>query len=143
MGSRPFCPGILILILGTKDETNQRTPSSFPDMLPARSNLLSNRANRARLKTLYTIIHTVRIMPKERETFITRQPPIGGKDDYDSENSWISDRLLSNSRRRRRDKLRGEGGGGEWREKESAMEVDLGVDGAKKEIKVKRRRGHG
>jgi len=27
----------------------------------------------------------------EREKFITRQPPIGGKDDYDGENSWISD----------------------------------------------------
>jgi len=27
----------------------------------------------------------------EREKFITRQPPIGGKDDYDSQNSWISD----------------------------------------------------
>jgi len=27
----------------------------------------------------------------ERETFIIRQPPIGEKDDYDSENSWISD----------------------------------------------------
>ena len=39
----------------------------------------------------------------------------GGKDEYDSENSWISDGLPSNSRRRRR------GGGrwevGEWREK--------------------------
>jgi hypothetical protein len=30
---------------------------------------------------------------------------------------------------------------GEWREKGSAMEVDVGVDCAKKEIKVKRRRG--
>jgi len=38
-----------------------------------------------------------------------------GKDDYDSENSWISEGLHSSSRRRRR------GGGrwevGEWREK--------------------------
>ena len=46
--------------------------------------------------------------------FITRQPPIGEKDDYDSENSWISDGLPSSSRRWRR------GGGrwevGEWRE---------------------------
>jgi len=34
-------------------------------------------------------------------------------------------------------------GRGEWREKWSAMEVDVGFDGAKKEIrvKVKRRRG--
>jgi len=44
-----------------------------------------------------------------------RQPPIGEKDDYDGENSWISDGLPSSSRRRRR------GGGrwevGEWREK--------------------------
>ena len=33
---------------------------------------------------------------------ITRQPPIGGKDDCDSEDSWISDGLPSSSRRRRR-----------------------------------------
>jgi len=48
------------------------------------------------------------------EKFI-RQPPIGEKDDYGSENSWISDGLPSSNRRRRR------GGGrwevGEWREK--------------------------
>jgi len=44
-----------------------------------------------------------------------RQPPTAGKDDYDSENSWISDGLPSSSRRRRRGDGRGEGG--EWREK--------------------------
>ena len=76
---------------------------------------------------------------QERKKFITRQPPIGEKDDYDSENSWISDGLPSSSRRRRRGK--GRGVEGEWREKGSAMEVDVGVDCAKKEIKVKRRRG--
>jgi len=43
----------------------------------------------------------------EREKFIIRQPPIGGKDDYDSENSWISNGLPSSSRKRRG------GGGGE------------------------------
>jgi len=42
----------------------------------------------------------------------------------------------SSSTRRRRGKGRGEGG--EWREKWSASEVDVGVDGAKSEIKVKR-----
>ena len=68
-----------------------------------------------------------------------RQPPIGGKDDDDSENSWISDGLPSSSRRRRRGEGRGKGG--EWRGKWSAVEVDVEVDGAKKEIKVKRRRG--
>ena len=51
----------------------------------------------------------------EIEKFIIRQPPMGEKDDYDSENSWISDGLPSSSRRRRK------GGGrwevGEWREK--------------------------
>jgi len=49
------------------------------------------------------------------EKFIIRQPPTGEKDEYDSENSWISDGIPSSSRRRRR------GGGrwevGEWREK--------------------------
>ena len=39
---------------------------------------------------------------KEIEKFIIRQPPKGEKDDYDSENSWISDGLPSSSRRRRR-----------------------------------------
>ena len=44
-----------------------------------------------------------------------RQPPIGEKDDYDSENSWISDGLPSSSRMRRTGGGRGEGV--EWREK--------------------------
>ena len=39
-----------------------------------------------------------------------RQPPIGEKDDYDSENCWISDRLPSSSRRSRRGEGRGESG---------------------------------
>jgi len=30
---------------------------------------------------------------REIEKFIIRQPPKGEKDDYDSENSWISDGL--------------------------------------------------
>jgi len=38
----------------------------------------------------------------EIEKFIIRQPPMREKDDYDSENSWISDGLPSSSRRRRR-----------------------------------------
>ena len=52
---------------------------------------------------------------REIEKFMIRQPPTGEKDDYDTENSWISDGLPSSSRRKRR------GGGrwevGEWREK--------------------------
>jgi len=36
---------------------------------------------------------------------------MGEKDDHDSENSWISDGLLSSSRRRRR-------GGGRWEVRE-------------------------
>jgi len=33
-------------------------------------------------------------MPDEEiEKFIIRQPPMGEKDDYDGENSWISDGL--------------------------------------------------
>jgi len=34
----------------------------------------------------------------EIEKFIIRQPPKGEKDDYDSENSWISDGLPSSSK---------------------------------------------
>jgi len=36
-------------------------------------------------------------MDREIEKFIIRQPPIEEKDDYDSENSWISDGLPSSS----------------------------------------------
>jgi len=75
-------------------------------------------------------------LDRERKKFNTRRPPIGEKDDYNSENSWISDGLPSSSRRRRRGEGRGEAG--EWREKCSASEVDVGVDGAKSEIKVER-----
>jgi len=38
------------------------------------------------------------MISKEIEKFIIRQPPKGEKDDYDSENSWISDGLPSSSR---------------------------------------------
>ena len=69
---------------------------------------------------------------KERENFIIRHPPTGEKDDHDGENSWISDGLPNNSIRRRRNDVRGEGG--EWREKRSASEVVVDVDGAKSEI---------
>jgi len=34
-------------------------------------------------------------LKREIEKFIIRQPPKGEKDDYDSENSWISDGLPS------------------------------------------------
>ena len=39
----------------------------------------------------------VRVVQNEREIekFIIRQPPTGEKDDYDGENSWISDGLPS------------------------------------------------
>jgi len=73
---------------------------------------------------------------REIEKFFLRQPPIGEKDDYDSENSWISDGLPSSSRRRRRGNGRWEGG--EWREKWSACEAFSDVNCAKSEIKVKR-----
>jgi len=54
-----------------------------------------------------------------------------------SENSWISEGLPSSSRRKSRGDGRGERGRG--REKVSASEVDVAVDGAKSEIKVERR----
>ena len=74
---------------------------------------------------------------REREKFITRQPTTGEKDDYDSENSWISEGLPGSSRRKSRGEGRGKGGRG--REKASASEVEVGVDGAKSGIKVERR----
>jgi len=40
-----------------------------------------------------------RLSGREREKFIIRQPPIEEKDDYDSENFWISDGLPSSSSR--------------------------------------------
>jgi len=55
-------------------------------------------------------MHQFCVLKQETEKFITRQPPIWRKDDYDNENSWISDGLPSSSRKRRRGKGRGEGG---------------------------------
>jgi len=52
---------------------------------------------------------------REIEKFITRQPPIRGKDDYDSENSWISEGLPSCSRGRRERRGGGMGQGVERR----------------------------
>jgi len=63
----------------------------------------------------YRCVCLLRTKPIEIEKFIIRQPPTGEKDDYDSENSWISDGLPSSSRRRRRGDGRWEVG--EWREK--------------------------
>jgi len=60
-------------------------------------------------------IREKRVLQREREKFIIRQPPIGEKDDYDSENSWISDGLPSSSGMRRTGD--GRGGEREWREK--------------------------
>jgi len=48
-------------------------------------------------------------LKREIEKFMIRQPTIWEKDDYDSENSWISDGLPSSSRRRRRGDGRWEG----------------------------------
>ena len=59
---------------------------------------------------------------------------------FDCENSWILEGLPSRSRRKRRGEGRGEGGGG--REKVSASEIDVGLDGVKSVIKVERRRDH-
>jgi hypothetical protein len=52
---------------------------------------------------MYKAARIVRaLQDMEIEKFIIRQPPKREKDDYDSENSWISDGLPSSSRRRRR-----------------------------------------
>jgi len=69
--------------------------------------------------------------------FVTRQPPKGGKDDYEGSQVFFPEAL---SRRRRR----GEGRGGErgWREERSAIKVDVGVDVKKSKIMVESRRGH-
>jgi len=75
---------------------------------------------------------------RERGNFITKQPPKGVKDDYDSENTWISGGLTSSSRKQRRGEGRGEGE--RWRKNESSSEVDVGVGGAKS--KIENRRGH-
>ena len=74
------------------------------------------------------------IMETEREKLITRQPPKQKQYDYNSENFQISARLRSSSRTRQR----GEGreGGRELRDKGNAIEVVVGVDSAKSEIKV-------
>jgi len=81
-----------------------------------------------------TVTHNAKI---ERKVYY-KTATYKEKDDYDSENSWISEGLPSSSRRRSRGQVRGEGGRG--REKASASKVDVGVDGVKGEIKVVRRR---
>jgi len=52
------------------------------------------------------------VTEREREKFFTRQPPIGEKDDYDGENSWISEGIPSSSRRSSIGEGRGDGGRG-------------------------------
>jgi len=61
------------------------------------------------------VLSSRELVLREIEKFIIRQPPIGEKDDYDSENPRISDGLPNSSRRRRRGDGRWEVG--EWREK--------------------------
>ena len=51
---------------------------------------------------LFDVAENLTKICREIEKFIIRQPPMGEKDDYDSENSWISNGLPSSSRRRRR-----------------------------------------
>ena len=76
-----------------------------------RSNFIRPRSSSSACpSTTAAFVRTLASSLTEREKFILRQPPIGEKDDYDSENSWISDGLLSSSRRRRRGER---GGGGE------------------------------
>ena len=55
-----------------------------------------------------------------------RQSPIGEKDDYDSENSWISDGLPSSSRRRRRGDGGGRGESGERSEVHARSSLGVG-----------------
>jgi len=78
----------------------------------ARSTLESTSPKaRSRSREVVPLDEAPKISPRGKEKFIIR----GEKDDYDSENSWISDGLPSSSRRRRRGDGRWEGG--EWREK--------------------------
>jgi len=80
------------------------------------------------------LLWNISVVLVEREIFITRQSPIGEKEDCDGENSWISDGLTSSIRKRRSGEGKGEGG--DWREKVSASEFNVGVDSAKSEIKT-------
>ena len=72
---------------------------------------VSKRTCRTVSSVICVVVNTA--LYREIEKFIIRQPPIGEKDDYDSENSWISDGLPSSSRRKRRGVERWEVG--EWR----------------------------
>jgi len=74
---------------GGSRDPGVRRPGAGRGQLPARSKIF-----RAAF---------ICFVDREIEKFIIRQPPKGEKDDYDSENSWISDGLPSNSRRRRRE----------------------------------------
>jgi len=82
---------------------------------------------------------TILLSTVERERCISRQPPNGGNEDYDGENSRISGGLPSSRRRRRWGGERGNGR--EWRDNGGAIKVDGGNDGAF--IKVENRWGYG
>ena len=49
---------------------------------------------------------------RDIEKFIIRQPPIGEKDDYDSENSWISGVRWAPQQQQKKEERRWEVGGG-------------------------------
>ena len=60
---------------------------------------------------------------------------MGEKDDYESENSWISDGLPSKQKKEER---RWEVGGGRVEREVKLSAIDVDVDGTKSQIKVGR-----
>jgi len=71
----------------------RRVASSALAMQPAKATRPSTRQVRVSAHYFPSIEPFDIIGGIEIEKSIIRQPPIGGKDDYDSENSWISDGL--------------------------------------------------
>jgi len=91
-----------------------RSRCSFPDRtgrLPSRRSQRPSVCLVSKLLLSWVSCETISMI-------IKRQPPKGEKDDYDSENSWISDGLPSSSRRRRR-------GDGRWKVWECSKQVLL------------------
>jgi len=112
------CPSFLstqVRHISFADSPFSRPPRSFDRIdtfdalntkgFKAQAKTVLSCANPAGVKQVRSVLQvcvcvSLSVSMREREKFIIRQPPIGEKDDYDSENSWISDGLPSSSRRR-------------------------------------------
>jgi len=87
--------------MGEKDDYDSEN-SWISDGLPSSSRRRRRGGGRWEVVKTTTNGGKMIMIKGEIEKFIIRQPPMGEKDDYDSENSWISDVLPSHSKKKER-----------------------------------------